>query len=317
MDPATGRILSMVGYDKTDPSNNPCLDNFPAASVFKIVTAAAAVEKCGFNSDSTLEFNGRKHTLYKSQLKNRTNKYTNHISFRKSFAQSVNPVFGKIGAHQLGKQELEKYARAFGFNRRIDFEIPVEPSFVSISAEPYRLAEIASGFNRETTLSPLHGALLASTILNHGRLIEPTIIDQIIDDRGEVMYRGRLAPIHQAISPEATEVMNTLMKATVKSGTAKKAFRGYRRDRILSRLNIGGKTGSIASRKIPHVRYDWFVGFAEEINGAAKIVISVVVAHEKFIGTRASRYARYAIKTYFRDYFAKIKAQSKHAEQQS
>ena len=47
MDPDDGRILTLVGYNKTDPSDNPCLDSsFPAASIFKIVTATAALEKC-------------------------------------------------------------------------------------------------------------------------------------------------------------------------------------------------------------------------------------------------------------------------------
>ncbi|MGD9082204.1 MAG: penicillin-binding transpeptidase domain-containing protein, partial [Desulfobacterales bacterium] len=69
MDPATGKVLSMVGFDKKDPSNNPCVDNrFPAASIFKIVTASAVVEKCGFHPGSKLSYNGKKHTLYKSQL---------------------------------------------------------------------------------------------------------------------------------------------------------------------------------------------------------------------------------------------------------
>ncbi len=108
MDPKTGKVLSMVGFDKTDPSNNPCVDSrFPAASIFKIVTASAVVEKCGFQPGSKLSYNGRKHTLYKSQLKDRRNRYTNRITFRDSFAQSVNPVFGKIGAHYLGKIRLK------------------------------------------------------------------------------------------------------------------------------------------------------------------------------------------------------------------
>ncbi len=111
MDPSTGRILSMVSFDKTNPSNNPCTDNeFPAASIFKIVTAAAAIEKCGFNLNSKFSYNGGKYTLYKSQLKNKTNKYTNRITLKDSFAQSVNPVFGKIGEHHLGKNNLEEYA---------------------------------------------------------------------------------------------------------------------------------------------------------------------------------------------------------------
>ncbi|HSQ83518.1 MAG TPA: penicillin-binding transpeptidase domain-containing protein, partial [Desulfobacterales bacterium] len=70
MDPVTGKILSMVSFNKKDPTDNPCLDNrFPAASIFKIVTASAAIEKYGFTSNHVFTYNGMKHTLYKSQLK--------------------------------------------------------------------------------------------------------------------------------------------------------------------------------------------------------------------------------------------------------
>jgi len=72
MDPSTGEILSMIGFDKSDPSNNPTTDSqFLAASTFKIVTASAAIEKCGLKPKSILTYNGNKYTLYKSQLKNR------------------------------------------------------------------------------------------------------------------------------------------------------------------------------------------------------------------------------------------------------
>ncbi|MCP6769290.1 penicillin-binding transpeptidase domain-containing protein, partial [Klebsiella pneumoniae] len=71
MNPANGKILSMVSYDRENPDNNTCISNrFPAASIFKIVTAAAAIEKCGFNSESEISFVGGKHTLYKSQIRN-------------------------------------------------------------------------------------------------------------------------------------------------------------------------------------------------------------------------------------------------------
>jgi len=305
MDPNTGRILSMVSYDKASQYNNPCIDNrFPAASIFKIVTAAAAIEKCNFNSGSILKYNGGKYTLYKSQLKKRTNRYTNRITFKDSFAQSVNPVFGKIGSLYLGKTVLENYAEAFGFNQNIDFEIPVAPSHIYLSDEPYQWAEIACGFNHETTLSPLHGALITSAILNQGRLVEPTIVDQITNETGQVIYRSHLITLNQAITPKSVKIVNNLMEATIKSGTCRKAFRGYRKDQILSKLNIGGKSGSI-DNKAHDARYDWFVGFAEEKDGHEKLVMSVIVAHEKYIGTRASHYARMAMKQYFRNYFAK------------
>lgn len=304
MDPATGRILSMVGYDKTNRSGNPCVDSkFPAASIFKIVTASAAIETCGFHMGSKLMYNGNKYTLYKSQLKDRINRNTRRITFEDSFAQSVNPVFGKIGAHYLGKTTLGNYAAAFGFNQSIDFEIQLAPSRVSFSDDPYQLAEVASGYNLETKISPLHGAVMTSAILNQGRMVEPTIVDQIIDENGRVLYRGHLITLNQAITPQASFVVNNLMETTITSGTCKKAFRGLKKDKILSRLNIGGKSGSIDNES-HDTRYDWFVGFAEEKEGSAKIVISAMVAHEKYIGVRASEYARMAIKEYFREHFA-------------
>jgi len=304
IDPSTGKILSMAGFDKENLSDNPCVDNiFPAASIFKIVTATAAIDKCGFHSETELTFNGGKHTLYKSQLKERTNKYTNRITFQDSFAQSVNPVFGKIGALYLGKDLLKQFASSFGFNQHIQFELPLLPSLFSISDEPYQWAEIACGFNRETTMTPLHGALITSTILNQGWLIEPTIVDQIIDEKGQAIYRSDLTTINRAMTSEASMVMKQLMRTTIRYGTCKNEFRGSRNDPILSRLNIGGKSGSIDNK--PHdARYDWFVGFAEEKEGPGKIVISVFVAHEKYIGVRASHYARLAMKQHFRSYFA-------------
>ncbi len=305
MDPATGKVLSMVGFDKTDPSNNPCVDSrFPAASIFKIVTASAVVEKCGFHPDSELAYNGRKHTLYKSQLKDRKNRYTNRITFRDSFAQSVNPVFGKIGVLYLGKNTLKKYAEAFDFNKNINFEIKIAPSSVKLSDEPYQWAEVACGFNNKTKISPLHGAMIASAIINQGNIMEPAVVDRIINEKGETIYRNHLVTINQAITRGTSEILNNLMAATIRYGTCKKAFRGYGKDKILSKLNIGGKTGSI-DNKSHTARYDWFVGFAEEKEGPRKIALSIIVAHEKYIGLRASYYARIAMKEYFNSYFKK------------
>ncbi|MGB6011883.1 MAG: penicillin-binding transpeptidase domain-containing protein [Desulfobacterales bacterium] len=305
IDPVTGKVLSMVSFDKTDPSSNLCVESkFPAASIFKIVTASAAIEKNGFRPNRELKYNGMKHTLYKSQLKKKTNKYTNRVSFQDSFAQSINPVFGKIGVYYLGKTALEKYAEAFGFNQNINFEIQVDPSGVHLSDTPYQWAEIACGFNQDTTLSPLHGAMMASAIVNQGRLMEPAIVVRIVDESGNVIYRNTSVSMSQAITPEASKTLNALMAETIRSGTAKKAFRGYRKDKILSRLNIGGKTGSM-DNDTHDARYDWFVGFAEEKGGPAKFAVAVIVAHEKYIGLRASYYARSAMKSYFSNYFAK------------
>lgn len=305
MEPYSGRVLAMASFDRDDPHNNPCLDSiFPAASVFKIVTAAAVIERYGFDSDSVMTYCGRKHTLYKSQIKEYTKRKTHEITLRDSFAQSVNPVFGKIGVHYLGKTALEEYAEAFGFNRDIGFDIPFGPSVMIISDEPYHWAEVASGFNRETLISPLHGALIASAVLNRGLLLEPIIVEQITDDSGRMIYQSHLKPLNQAITSDVSEIVNDLMIATIESGTCRKVFRGYGEDDVLSRLSMGGKTGTI-NNDGGNIRYDWFVGFAEERNGPEKIVVSSVVAHEKYIGKKSSRYARMIFKEYFTNYFGK------------
>jgi peptidoglycan glycosyltransferase len=304
MDPATGRILSMVSFDKTNASNNPCLDSrFPAASIFKIITASAVIEKYGFGPNHIFTFNGMKHTLYRSQLKDRKTRYTNKITFKDAFAQSVNPVFGKIGALYLGKEALEKYAKAFGFDRKINFELRLDPSCVAVTDKPYRWAEIASGFNNNTKMSPIHGAMIVSAIINQGKLPEPTIVDRIVNEKGRVIYQNQPVSIDRAISANASATLSRLMATTVKSGTLRKIFRRYKRDKVLSRLNIGGKTGSI-DNKTHDVRFDWFVGFAESKGGKKKIALSVIVAHEKYIGLRAGYYARIAMRSYFDSYFA-------------
>jgi penicillin-binding protein A len=311
MEAASGRILALVGYDQRDPAGTPCLNpNFPAASIFKIVTAGAAMEHCNLSSRSTLTYNGAKHTLYKSQLKDINNRYTHKTTLAASFAQSVNPVFGKLGSHCLGRQALEQYATAFGFNRVIPFELPVPPSQAPVTDDAYQWAEVASGFNRETVISPLHGALLAAVVPNAGMLLEPTIVDRITGPQGRVLYRsGPKQQETRAVTTETAHELDRLMRETISRGTARKIFRNRAKDRVLSQLIIGGKTGSI-DNAAHDARYDWFVGFARHTESHAAIAVSVVVAHEKYIGRRAGEYARLAIQEYFRPRVAAVKKKS-------
>jgi cell division protein FtsI/penicillin-binding protein 2 len=222
---------------------------------------------------------------------------------KNAFAKSVNPVFGKLGALYLGRDELESYARAFGFNHPINFEIYLSPSRTVITDEPYQWAEIASGFNRQTMMSPVHGALIAATIFNHGKLIEPTVVDRIAGEDGAELYRSRPATITQAFAPDTSNALHKLMQATARSGTMRGAVRRYRRDKIISQLEIGGKTGTI-NNKTDDVKYDWFVGYAQDKDGGGKLILSVLVAHHKYIGIRASQYAIMAFKQYFKTHFA-------------
>lgn len=300
MEGESGRVLALAGFDRADAFGNPCLrSQFPAASIFKIVTAATAMDHCGYSANSPVQYNGGKHTLYKRQLTDKTDRYTTTIPFQKAFAESINPVFGKLGELRLRKPLLEQAAVTFGFNQPLDFEIPVPASQFLISDKPYNWAEVASGFNLGTTLSPLHGAALATAVLNGGRMITPTIVENITDDQNNVLYhRPETTESRQIMSARAATGLGQMMQNTITSGTARKTFRKHQTDKVLANLQIGGKTGSL-DNATHDVRFDWFVGFAKERHGEKELVVAVMVGHEKFIGIRASDYARRAMTYYF------------------
>jgi len=286
----------MVSFDKQNPTRNTCVgDQFPAASIFKIITAAAAIDTHGLNSNSIITYSGQKHTLYRGQLKATVKGNTYTVSLEDSFAQSINPVFGKIGIALLGKGKIEDYALRFGFNKPIDFDVPVKPSHITIGNEPYNQAEIASGFNTLTTISPLHGAMIVTTVLNEGKMKTPTIVDRIIGPQNQIVYERADRPAQKVISERASKELHRMMQATISSGTAQKLFKGFDRHAVLKDLLIGGKTGSINNNP----RFDWFVGFAQNPRTRQAIAVSAVVVHEQFIGGRAGEYAKLAMETFF------------------
>ena len=304
MDPETGRILSMIDSRNGKGAKSVCLSSqFPAASIFKIVSAAAAIDRCNISGDTELTYNGAAHTLYKNQLTDRINRYTNSISLKTSFAKSINPVFGKLGILYLRRDLIEEYASRFGFNQPIDFELPVERSRISVSDDPYHWAELACGFNRATSISPIHAAMIGAAIVNDGRLVEPTIVELITDDEKNPVYVGGTNTMRQVISPEVSEEMKGLMAATITRGTCRSTFRGHRRDPVLSKLFIGGKTGSI-NNKTDELHYDWFVGFCAEKAGTQKLALAVLVVHDRLLREKSHKFAHRAMRYYFSESLA-------------
>lgn len=298
LDPETGRILAMVSHDRDCLTTNICLQPaYPAASIFKIVTAAAAIETCGFGPDTTVYYSGNKYTLYKTQLTDKVDKYANAITFENAFAGSINSVFGKIGIHRLGSVGLETFAAAFGFNQPFDFEIPLPQSTFVACEEAYQCAEAASGLNHRTLLSPLHGALMVAAVANQGRMMAPTLIDTV-RCKDEVVYEREPKLAAAPISAQTARTLKQMMTRTVAAGTAAKSFAGYKKDPVLAGLIIGGKTGSINNNP-QRMKYDWFAGFAQDPDRSQTLVFCALVVHKDYIGIKSARYSRMAIKEYF------------------
>lgn len=299
LDAQNGTILAMAGFDLDNPQANPCLvSDFPAASIFKIVTASAAVDALGYTPQTPLHFNGNKYTLYKRQLKETRNKYTVTTTLAEAFAESVNPVFGKLGKNILGREKLAAYAHAFGFNEVPICELDFESGRFTLRESDYHLAELGCGFNTDTRISPLFGAMMVTAVLNEGRSLVPAIVTQVKTLDGEVIYKHKKQVYKNIMTPASAEKMTILMENTVSRGTAQKAFRGVSRDKVLSELIIGGKTGSLYNEEHT-VKYDWFTGFGKTKSGSRALAVSIVVGHRKYIGTRASTYGKMILKAYF------------------
>lgn len=305
LDPDSSEVLALVGYQADGQKPNVALaSSFPAASLFKIVTAAAAVEKGELSAKSKLAYDGGKYTLYKGNLSKAPDEGRKEVTLRESFADSINTVFGKLGAFTLGPEEMAAFANRFGFNNDISFEMPVEMSNFKVDQDDtFHLAELASGYNRSTKVSPLHGALMAAAVVAGGRIFEPNFVKEIFDRDNHIYYQasGQEEP-RQIISPQTAEEMTLLMRSAVLEGTGRRTFGLMKSHPILSQLDIGGKSGSINNDQ--GQRVDWFVAWAKPLPGTGskdKLALSAVVVHSGVTNTTSQKLIRDALESYYKD----------------
>ena len=298
LNPNDGRILAMASYEKEGNKNNLCLQaSFPAASIFKIISAAAAFESAGFTPNQPVFFSGRRHTLYKRQLKQKKGKYTLKTSFRKAFASSINPVFGKLGIYYLGQEVLSEYADKFLFNREIPFDLPVVMSTIDVPEDEYGLAEIASGFNKKTLISPLHCALMVSAVANRGIVMRPWLVENAISESGEILYEYNPTMLASPITRGTANDLKLLMRDTVIYGTCRKSFGPLRRKKAFREVELGAKTGNI-NDKLDRFKYDWLTAYALPPDGGKALCIAVLGVHGEKLGVRANVLGRYIINYY-------------------
>jgi cell division protein FtsI/penicillin-binding protein 2 len=300
MDATTGKVLSMVSYSRAKKlqENLALRASFPSASVFKVVTAAAAIEGHKVSANTVIPFNGRSHTLYRGQIfKSNITRWTRFTTLKDAFAHSINTVFGKIGAYTVGPDGMRFYADRFGFNRKISADLPMQEGTAHIPDDVWGIAESASGFTRENKMSPLQGALIAASVANDGKMMEPYVVNSLkgLDGTHYYTVEPKLATI--TMDPATASEVRSLMKETVLSGTSRGAFRGFFR-KDFSTLDVGGKTGSLTGMD-PKGKYDWFVGYAH--TGQKKIAFASLTIHEKKWRVKSSYLARRAIETYFKD----------------
>ncbi|MDR2729072.1 MAG: hypothetical protein LBB56_08050 [Chitinispirillales bacterium] len=303
IDPVTGRVLAFASYTGEGESitgNDLYLKSiFPAASVFKTITAAAGIEKAGMNGKSQIPHFGGNHTLYRTQLQENL-KVSRNISLEDAYAYSINPAFARIALFMTSKDVLTDYGKRFGFNTPVPFELDADISEMFAPDSEFSVAEFASGFNRQTSISPLFGALIASAICEGGLVPRPTVIDSIRSSKKDTCVYSRHTDYwKRAIKEQTAKELKGLMMKVAHYGTARNSFRQIRNSPKFSEYEFGGKTGSVNKQGLGRV--DWFVGFGRHPQDKTRrIAVGVVTTHGEYWTVHSS----YIASELFRKYLA-------------
>jgi penicillin-binding protein A len=303
MDPDTGKILAMVDYSAQGHEENlNLMATFPAASIFKVVTAAGALSERSIPPNAKFPVNGRYGTLYRRNLRDTVNRWTRFISIEEAFAKSVNTVFARIAMNKVGPEAMQRYADSFAFNQQIDFDMPIELGTAVIPLDDeFGLAESGSGYTRRQTLNPIQGAMIAASVVNGGKMPAPYLVEKVTDPNGRLLYEAEVnSKLLQPMDRETARSLAMIMEHTVTRGTARSEYRDYNHHPMLSKLFIGAKTGSLTGRN-PAGKYDWFVGFAQSsTNPKKKIAYASMIVNRKYWRVKAAYIAREAVIQHFR-----------------
>jgi cell division protein FtsI/penicillin-binding protein 2 len=277
LDPATGEVLAYAG---TDPRRLPPDQTYPAASLVKVVTAAAALETVPGVASRTCHFVGSPYRLTPSRIV--PPQRGPEISLERALATSNNQCFAQIAVNDLGATRLLETFKRFGL---LQSPGPGHPRGEADSPEGDRFAlgKLGCGL-AGLRITPLHAAEIAATLSN-GRRVAPRWIARVTDANGtELALPQRIGP-QTVLPPDTAARLRDMMVETTLSGTARRAFHGRYGRPLLREMSVAAKTGSLSGTQPPG-RYEWFIGLAPADH--PKIAIAVLVVQQKRWHTNAS-----------------------------
>lgn len=247
MDPATGAILAMASYPSFDPNtfrkfpaaawrNRPVQDFFEPGSTFKIITAAAALEERKVTPSQIIDCEMGGINIGSVRVREHGNERFGLISFEEILAHSSNVGTIKVGL-SLGRRGLYSYARKFGFGERTGITLPGEASGILRPTERWSLLSNAIiSIGQEIAATPLQVLTATAAIANGGLLVEPRIVERVVDHEGLTVDRAPSRPPQRVVSERTAAVLNEMLKTVVSRGTGQAAQ--------LSEHVVAGKTGT-------------------------------------------------------------------------
>jgi penicillin-binding protein 2 len=306
MDPNSGALYALASYPRFKPAvfttgfdvdawaklysseKRPLLNRatqglYPPASVFKVVTASAAIEALGLKPDMMFVCTGKWDGLGKEfEKKCWLPGGHGRINLVDGLTQSCDVVFYELGLalHRQDSQLLPNWARAFGLGVPTDLLGLTESAGVAPDAawkqanlnQPLFDGDavntaIGQGYMLST---PLQIARLLAAVGNGGRLLRPRVLDKIVAvDGSERPFEPEVAGT-LPLSPESLALIRHSLEAVASGarGTARTAFNNIS-------YTVAGKTGTAESgQEKPHA---WFAGYAPA--DEPRVAIAVILEH--------------------------------------
>ncbi len=268
MDPHTGKILALANrptYDLNEHSrvskdrirNRAICDMFEPGSVFKIVTASAALQENKVTENDRFfcengAYRVASHTLHDHQKHG-------WLTFRQVIEESSNIGTTKV-AQILGPEIVYRYVKAFGFGSRLGVDLPGEiPGFAKPVKDWSKISIAAIPIGQEIGVTVLQLVSGLSVIANGGMLMKPYVIDEIRDKHGQTIKKFKPELLRAVITPETAARVKSILAGVVEKGTGKMAK--------IEGIPAAGKTGT-AQKLDPNGAYSHskyfvsFIGFA-------------------------------------------------------
>ncbi len=267
MNPRTGEILAMANRPTFDLShvsqstaderrNRAINDMYEPGSVFKIVTAAAALEEEKFDEGDKIFCENGSYRVGPHILHD--HRAHGMLTFSEVFEQSSNIGVTKI-AQSLGPEIIYKYAKLFGFGKPTGVDLVGEVGGVLKLPSQWSKTSIgAIPIGQEVTVNALQILCAMSAIANDGIYMAPHVVKYIKDKEGEIIQEFPSREVRRVISKNTALRLKKILEGVVERGTGRLA-------RIPS-VKVAGKTGTaqkVINGRYSHSKfYATFVGFA-------------------------------------------------------
>ncbi|HAM45790.1 MAG TPA: cell division protein FtsI [Propionibacteriaceae bacterium] len=248
---ASQKAWKKLNADSTKPlANRATREIYPPGSTFKLVTSAAALE-AGMSADTLV--NATSYRLPGSTKSISENCGGKEITLTQALMVSCNPAYARLGV-DLGQDALRAQAEKFGFGTKFLTDIGSVASVYPDDLDAAQTAMTAIG-EYEVAATPLQMALVSAAVANDGVIMQPYIVDQVLDADLRVTSQATPKQWDKAISNSTAAELRKMMVKVVQSGT------GYRAK--ISGVTVGGKTGTANSdnKRNP---YAWFTAWADD-----------------------------------------------------